>query len=135
MPWLVLAYALTFGFVPQDVFVFYTPPDTTSYNINSNQQFSVDMAAELRIAGIGYVGGDIRIYEWMNEAAFLDFWPNRGAFSFRAGLRFGGLEIGYEHYCTHPIAPYLPYFHYDLKWDGGYDEFHVKLTGESVILK
>jgi hypothetical protein len=133
MNWLVLAFALQLGYTPNDtVWQYNKPPEITF----EQGQVLVDMDAEVRAWNMLYIGGSLGVpvaIETGEAAPNLSVepgaWPSALQSIFRAGVRFGGVEIGWSHLCTHPVMPYQPMFGQQTLWEGGYDEFHVKFSG------
>ena len=125
MNWLVLWFAFQLGFTPNDGMVMYTPSPYILYPANEG---IIDMDMEFRLFNTVYIGGDVGTLVW--KTGGIDFWPNRMTYSVRAGIRHGGIELGWSHYCTHPVLPFQPMFDSRILWEGGYDEFHIKFSGE-----
>jgi hypothetical protein len=128
MNWLVLAYALQLGYTPNNMAVLYTPP---TFVVNQHEQGIISMDVEARLWGFLYIGGDLGVTVWNFPSNDIpSFWPDRLQSVVRAGVRFGGIEIGWSHLCTHPVMPYQPLIHEQAIWDGLYDEIHIKFSGE-----
>lgn len=125
MSWLVFAFALQLGYIPEATAIMYQPPPRVE---NVLEQGLVSFDAEARLFKTFYVGGSVGIPVW--QAGELSFWPSELQSVVRAGVRFGGLEIGWSHLCTHPVMPYQPLYGSQALWEGFYDEIHIKLSGE-----
>ena len=126
MNWLVLAFALQLGYSPLAQVTEYQPPSV----VMSSQGLFVGMDAELRVWDHLYFGGGMEVPMWISGASVGPLWPYSLQSVVRAGVRFGGLEIGWSHLCTHPIVPYQPFFGEQPLWEGATNEFHIKLSGE-----
>jgi hypothetical protein len=128
MQWLILAFALQLGYTPNNSAVLYTPPP---FVLNQAAQGIISMDVEARLWGVLYLGGDLGVTVWNCPSDGIpSFWPDRLQSTVRAGIRFGGIEIGWSHLCTHPVMPYQPLINEQAIWDGAYDEIHVKFSGE-----
>lgn len=125
MSWLALAFALELGVLPMNGWVMYDPPAL----VFEAPEFYQQLEARAILWDHLFAGGKVRIYDWMREDG--GFWPSQGAFTFEAGLSFRGLELGFRHYCTHPILPYLEYVPAGVKWEGAYQEIYLRLGGST----
>jgi len=100
---LVLAWALECGIVGGTLAqydadeVFYTHFEYPLY---------ANLSAELVYDKI-FAGGFVNTTMWYNGA--LKCYPFEMAYGIGAGVRFGDLEIGFQHVCKHPIIPYQDY--------------------------
>lgn len=121
---LALAFALEIGAVPTSEWIMHE----TDYTYNDMSMF-VMMDAELEIAEYLFVGGSIRT-EMMKNDFDKTFAPISDRYVFRAGLRFGILELGYRHLCTHPVYAYV--YQQDerpeVKYEGNYDELYLRVS-------
>jgi hypothetical protein len=126
MDWLVLVFALELGILPNNAWRIYDPPA----RVIEEPEFYQQLEARAILWDHVFAGGKMRIYDWMNAGSF-GFWPNRGAFTFETGLTFRSLELGFRHYCTHPILPYLEYNPAAVEWEGGYEEIYLRLEGST----
>jgi hypothetical protein len=132
MNWLVLAFALQLAYTPSDSATIYKPPVTVS---SAQSEMLIDMDAELRAWNFLYVGGSVGVPTWIDKGwtipgftLYCGF-PNALQSVIRAGVRFGGVEIGWSHLCTHPVMPFQPILNEQTFWEGSYDEFHIKFSG------
>jgi hypothetical protein len=128
MTWLALAFWLELGFTPFDQFNMYIPTDSF---LVIEQQYYAEFNVEVTAWNSLFVGGDVRIYAWRNEDHFIGFNPNRGAFLIFAGLRLNPFEIGFRHYCTHPIIPFIPREPAGIIWEGSYEEVYIRIGGKT----
>ena len=121
MTWLAFAFALELGILPINDWVIYDPPAV----VFEQPEFYQQLEARVILWEHLFAGGKVRIYDWVNEGG--GFWPNQGAFTFETGLTFQGLELGFRHFCTHPIMSYLEYVPVDVKYEGAYEEVYLRL--------
>ncbi len=54
----------------------------------------------------------------------------RDAFVFKTGFRFDRFEIGYNHFCTHPIALYYKNEANKNSLHGAYDEIYITFSNK-----
>lgn len=129
MNWLILAFAFNLGYTPDASAVQYQAP---AFVLNQSSEAIINMDAELRAFNEHfYIGGSLGVPVWQdpNDGAIPSFWPNDLQAVVKLGIRFGGVEIGYSHLCTHPVMPYQPMVGSQTSWEGYYDEIHVKFSG------
>lgn len=125
MTWLALAFALEVGLLPFDQTIMYQPPARS----DEKWVFYTTLEAELQfLDNHAFIGGRTEIREWKDLAA-MGFWPERAGFAFNAGLRWGPVEIGFLHYCTHPVIPFEPLREPSVLWEGAYEKIYLRVEG------
>jgi len=122
MNWLFFIFALEAGFFPNASFVMYEMPVEEVFDLG----MYVQIEAEVLFFDLFFVGGSIRTYVWKKEEG-ISFWPWRDGFMFNAGLRYKILELGFRHYCTHPVIPYQ--YPAQMNWEGAYEEIYFRIEG------
>ena len=123
MSWLVLIFALECGLIPTDNFVMYQVPIERVYD----QAFYIQMEAEVELFDLLFIGGTVRTYVWKKQEG-ISFWPWRDGYLFKVGLRKGPFELGFRHYCTHPVIPYR--YPIQMNWEGAYEEIYFRVEGQ-----
>lgn len=124
MKWIALAFALEVGLLPFDQTIMYDPPARL---LNASWVFYTTLDAEVQLFdNHAFVGGSTEIREWKYPDA-MKFSPERAGFAFNAGLRWGPVEIGFLHYCTHPVVPFLPYYKPTVVWEGAYEKIYIRV--------
>ena len=121
MNWLVLSFFLTAGLnLHQSVAI--QEPDHYAYWEAPDNALTTTLGAELLSMDHLFIAATVRTEEanWENGM----FSPFFSAYSFKAGARFGGFEIGYIDECTHPTLTddQHPTLFYD-GWAGFYITF------------
>lgn len=129
MNWIALAFALELGWMPNGDFLMYDPPSFVS--VAGSYYTELEMRATA--FGFLFVGGSVKSFVWLYEGEYT-FAPERELYEFEAGLTRGPLEVGFRHYCTHPMWPYLwAYQHGDAgygqaaRYEGAYEELYLRL--------
>jgi len=131
MSWLVFVFALEVGLFPNNSFIMYQP--NPAYVIDA-VGFYTDLEASMESYGF-YVGGGMRCYFWKDRDP-LDFYPYQMTFSFDAGWRNEFFEIGFRHYCMHPVVPWLALTEApECQWEGSYDEMFIRIYGRLPLIK
>ena len=127
MTWLAFIYALELGFLPAGDFVMYGELDPEYVPV----QYSLytDLQVEFEISNIFFIGGGIKTGLWYGDG--YTFFPHRSTYSFYTGFRYGLFEVGWRHFCFHPITPFFGFgiLDYNAIWEGAYDELYLKISG------
>lgn len=126
MTWLALFFALEVGFLPggyMETYTYYGATDETFAGA-----YYVDMDAEVRLFDILFIGGGSKVYMDRTHG-MINFIPNTVNYNFVAGARYGPLEVGFRHYCIHPIMPWSRYRVEMPEWEGWYEEIYVRIEG------
>ena len=124
MTWLAFAFALELGVQPFGTLRAYEPL------VPAANEWTFYQKAEARVYlwDLLFAEGQVEIYDWRDRD--LSFWPDRAGFEVGAGLRWKILEIGFRHYCTHPIIPRFSIPASNWRWEGGYEEIYLRLEGK-----
>jgi hypothetical protein len=125
MNWLALVFALEIGILPNNGWIMYDPFE----ELLPAPEFYQQLETRAVLWDHLFIGGQIRIYDWLTKGE-LNFWPSHASFLWEGGLSFGMLELGWRHFCTHPILPYLEYIPRGNRIEGGYDEVYLRLEGK-----
>jgi len=123
MNWLALAFALELGWMPMGDFLMHEP----SQHIQLAGTFYVDMEARATAFGFLFVGGEVKTFVWKYDDGSYSFSPERMLYQFNAGITFGIAEVGWRHYCTHPMQTYLWSWDGPARWEGAYEELYLRL--------
>ena len=131
MSWLVFVFALEAGLLPHYGFVMYEPDLQAVF---ADHSFYTHLEASVEAYGF-YVGGAMRCYFWKCRDGY-DFSPYQMTFRFDAGWRNDFLNIGFRHYCMHPVVPFLALKGAPLcKWEASYEELFVRIEGRLPLIK
>jgi hypothetical protein len=123
MNWLVFLYALEIGLLPNNSFVMYQKPADEVFD----QAFYIQFESEIEMFRFLFLGGSIRTYLWKDKKG-ISFWPSRDGYQFNVGFRYKFLEVGFRHYCTHPVIPYR--YPIQMNWEGSYQEIYLRLSNK-----
>jgi len=130
MDWLVFEFALECGLLPNTGFAIYQP-DLKS--VAGADGFYTALSASVESFGF-YVGGGMRNYFWkMLEKGFR---PYQMTFRFDAGWRNDFLDIGFRHYCMHPVVPFLGLTGAPPQnWECAYEVLFFRIHGRLPLIK
>ena len=122
MTWLAFIFALEAGWLPSGGFALYEAPAV----VDVTGSFYVDMQAE----GIAwkhlYLQGGMKAMMWSQPDDWT-FWPHTMLYNIGAGLRWGPLDLGWRHYCVHPVTPYAILYDPQLRAEGSWDEVFLRV--------
>lgn len=92
----------------------------------SERSFYLEMQARVTIAHTLFVGGEVTTY--MSPLSLNNWDPTRMLYQFNAGLRVDGIEVGFRHYCTHPVMTYLPWRRLGRQyWEGAWEQIYARV--------
>jgi len=144
MNWLVLAFCLELGIIPNGAFLMYdrlpieyineSPYALTSVDVlNFGNSIYTDLQFEATVLDYLFIGGGVKIL--MLSTNDYTFDPHALNYNFVFGCRIGPMEIFWRHYCMHPQMTYM-YDYIPLDgWEGMYDELGIKIEGQVSWLK
>ena len=125
MTWLALFFALEIGFLPQGYIGTFHDERQPEYIVLIGAGY-VDFETEVRLFKYGFIGGSTKIY--VNKYNYgYTFSPETAEFDFNLGIRIAPLELGFRHYCMHPIVPWIYYTRVSPQWEGAYEEIYLRL--------
>lgn len=124
MTWLAFVFALELGLLPNYGFVMYQPDP--EYVIDQHALYT-DLEASVEAGGF-YLGGAMRCYFWAHRNDY-GFSPFQMTYRFDAGWRNDRLNIGFRHYCMHPVVPWSSHMP-EKNWEGAYEELFIRLEGK-----
>ena len=83
---------------------------------------------ETNTLAIGGPGGGMINY--FTPITLTNYAPFQMTFIFNAGYKTGGVQIGFEHSCFHPMQPYATIIDSNIKpsYEGGYNKFFVRIS-------
>ncbi len=121
MKWFILYAAMKFSFIPNGDYYHMNMDET----IIDRQDYSMTVEMELSFyKDMFFIGGNIFIPMYSNGE--ISFSPTSLGSLFYAGIRYKFIEIGYSHYCEHPINIWqasLP-----TNYEFAYDEIYIQLN-------
>ena len=121
MTWLILLYFIELGYSP-----FYGSLNTNDYLQDQNIYY-INMDAEVIILDHLFIGGAVKTYFNDKSDSYM-FSPFEADYLFKAGLRYKNIEIGFKHFCLHPVRPYEMYYQPQGSTDASYEEFYIRIS-------
>ena len=124
MNWLILLYFLELGYSP-----FYDSRNASEIDnirIRSESIYYITLDSEIILFNHLFIGGAIKTY--MHGTNDYDYFPFESDYLFKAGFRYKTLELGFRHFCLHPVRPYEMYYQPQGSTDGSYEEFYIRIS-------
>ncbi len=126
MNWLILVYFIELGYSP-----FYQSLNVMeeSSRINAENIYYITLDAEIVILDHSFIGGAVKTY-FQDQIDSKSYYPFEADYLFKAGLRYKNIEVGFRHFCLHPVRPYEMYYQPQDSTDGAYEEFYIRISSE-----
>ncbi len=102
MNWLVLSFFFSLGTLSYQGQIF-NPAGSAMFFTMPIPSFQTTFGVEAQLLDNHlFIGGSAET--WESPTGSIYFAPSEAFYSFSAGLRLSGFEIGYRHECDHPIV-------------------------------
>ena len=127
MSWLILLYFIELGYAP-----FYNSQNIAEdYNVRLRDTaiYYVTLNAEVTLFNYVFITGAVKTYV-QDQQGELSYFPFEADYFFSIGLRYKSIELGFKHFCLHPIRPYEMYYQPQGSTDGSYEEFYIRISNE-----
>ncbi len=121
MNWILLLFALEIGYAP-----YYASVNADTY-LKDRNIFYVTMEAEVDILKYLFIGGTVKTYV-NDKPNDYKFTPFEADYILETGLRYKNIELGFKHFCLHPVRPFEMYYPSQDSRDGGYEEFYIRIS-------
>ena len=125
MTWLAFAYFLSLGTLSYHGQIF-DPGGYGDMILSSSYQTTLGVEAQL-FDDHAFIGGSVQT--WESQIDLVNFAPSEGIYTFSAGLRGWGFEIGYRHECDHAIMDTWAHSYPTQGFLVMRDEFYVSYSG------
>ena len=126
MWFLALLFSLEMGYAP-----FYgslNSISSESIKIENTNVYYITLDTEAILYDNFFIGGAIKTYmQDMNDD--YTYYPFESDYIFKMGLRYDNIEIGFRHFCLHPVRPFDMYYEPQGDTDASYEEFYIKISG------
>ena len=116
---LAIAFLFQIGYAPMGIAGQYDVPESDGKCLYS------DLGIEFKILDLFFIKGATKTYFIFDE--FHGF-PFFAYYSFGAGIRFNGIEIGYNHKCLHPVISNQN----NIGNTNSYDEIYFKIQTNDI---
>ena len=129
MNWIILSFIIEIGFMPMGDAILYDSEYNQIYYLQ-NLQFYTDFNTRLLLFNHVFIDGQLRTSMYKSRNSPITFGPVKSSYLVGLGLSFGILELGFRHYCTHPIVPMLLINDGISIWEGVYQEIYIRIGGQ-----
>lgn len=133
MNWLLFMFMFEIGFLPQGDLVMYES-ETLDRIYPVTMNYYTDLEAEIQLFNLLFVGGGVKTVMFGHKSDTLfgySFFPYGAQYRVNAGLRFRGVEVGFRHYCIHPVMPWVGLVKdYEPVWEGWYEEAYIRISNK-----
>lgn len=99
-------------------------------------QYYTELDAEVLLFEHIFIGGAVTTRSRTAREKYgipYNFSPFTDEYLFKAGIRFGNVEIGFRHLCTHPVIPYINSVRQvnrtPITYEGAYEEIYLRFEG------
>ena len=122
-----LTFEMELGYLPQNGWVLHETDLTTGTN------FYDKVTVELILLNTFFAGFNMRS-DFSDIPGSYQFDPTTITYGINVGFRFGNFEIGFRHYCFHPVITYIRNSTEEtINAEGGYEEIYIKFKGKVKI--
>jgi len=128
MNWLIFLFALELGWLPQGNFAMYNVSDRFMKVYPVKYTAYVDMEAEVVMFNTLFAGGSVRTSVWQFDSDSWTYFPHKAVYGFFAGVKTRKVEVGFRHYCIHPVIPFFGCVEPKPIWEGSYEEVYIRVT-------
>lgn len=119
---LKLNYAFTFGILIEDELQIYKTPE-------KNMLYFSEFEIEINISDYFFINNKLQV-NFQEIRFFRVYDPYQFRFDINIGLRYKFIEIGFHHFCIHPMKTYYIRKYPDINYEGGREELYLKFKGE-----
>jgi hypothetical protein len=123
---MVLLLCLQLGIMPVNNFQMWNYYENPTYSGQKDLYMKVDF--EFLIQDIFFIGGEFNNTFWMR--GIKSFAATGIEFTFKTGFTFKGFTLGFNHFCRHPITPYLNNEIINVKNEGAFEQIYLEYSGK-----
>lgn len=127
MNWLILLYFIELGYSPFYKSLNVMPIDNKLIMNESVMYMTLD--AEIVVLDHLFISGAVKTY-FQDDTSDYSYFPFESDYLFKAGFRYKNLELGFRHFCLHPVRPYEMYYQPQGSTDGSYEEFYIRISNK-----
>ena len=124
-------YNLTLAFMPLNDYVLYHQDSLWAEYISRDPNYYY-VSIDVEIAtpkDMFFVGGSFKTVFAPRKKDISNV-VLRNVSLFNTGFRFNRFEIGFKHYCTHPVAFYIDNMGNDYSIHGAYEEIYISFSNK-----
>jgi len=122
---IIYSSSFEFGITPEDKMNVYLPEFWSEAAANK-VSFYFNLETKIEIKKF-YIGGGIKTFAGKSISDAKEFVPYKATYKFMTGFEFDKFEIGFRHYCIHPVVPYIT-FDNPAIFHGAYEELYIRFS-------
>lgn len=125
MNFIIITFALKLAFVPMQSNIF--PEDFSFTRSNTENYFYTEFNIDIEIKKVFFISGKINV-PMFYLTDYFSFYPFALGSLFSTGFKYSIFEVGYSHYCIHPVIP-LYFMNHSIQYEGVHDEIYIEIKG------
>jgi hypothetical protein len=123
MNFLALMFVLELGLLPCNEWVMYESEIISPEAV----QWYTHLEGEVEIGELLFIGGAVTTRMEATSISLGGFVPFTDEYRFTLGFRFGPMEAGLRHMCTHPVIPLMLVNDPEvITYEGSYEELYIR---------
>jgi hypothetical protein len=127
---MILLFCLQLGMFPANDFQMWEYSNYPRTKEIVEEYISIDF--EFEVKDVFFFGGNIETDFF--SRTWKNYIPTKMGYLFKAGLRFAGFELGFNHYCQHPVIPSMSEFYPGkIQFEGAYEKIYIQYSGKVDI--
>jgi hypothetical protein len=123
---MILIFMIQLGIMPINQFQIWDYDRHPAYKNQMENYIELDF--EFVIRDIFFVGGNINTIFFQDKIN--NYVPVEMEYLFKAGFRWQGFEIGFNHFCQHPVITGMSWANILSQNEGGYEKIYIQYEGE-----
>ena len=127
MNFIIITFALKLAFVPCHIDLLYSNDYRVDKSYTENYYY-IEGFIQADLFNIFFIRGIVNI-PLLKANDDIDFFPINLGSVFSAGIYYNIFELGYTHYCIHPVIPSY-YMNHAIKYEGFHGEFYLQIKGK-----
>lgn len=126
MNFIILTFALKLAFVPIQTNLLYAT-DFSFERCRIKDYSYVEVNTNIEIWETFFISGKINIPILFVKDE-ISFYPFALGSTFSAGMKKNIFELGFTHYCIHPVIPSF-FMNHSIQYEGSHSEFYLEIKG------
>jgi len=120
MSWLLLLFYIELGSVVDNEWVMYE----AASDLHQSPQYYTELGARAEMFDHLFIEGMVKTRMYSRNDNYT-YRPFTDEYTIGMGLMFGNIEVGFRHFCTHPVIPYIETVSPGIRYEGGYEELYI----------
>jgi hypothetical protein len=126
---MILLLCVQIGIMPINNYQLWDYNEHPTYENQFEDYLSFDF--EFEAYDIFFIGGKINTIFFQKNIK--NYVPVEMEFLFKTGVRWRGFEIGFNHFCQHPVTTFNSHKRINVTGEGGYEKLYLQYAGEIEV--